>query len=473
MTTEKVFDSSDRTDVTSRLSERVILLKRPVLWSYIFASLIVGAGIAVGTWAAIARFEQTVLATGTLEQQNAAKEIKAPTNGVVQEIRVKDGEAVQKNQPLATLQATASPAEVESLTKEKQTLTQQNQLYESILQGKNPVIESDAPSLTKLRAELVKENQYYQALVTNKERESQVSGEFNANQQRLLAASSPQLQSRASAARLQIQDLEKRSSKVQEKLAAARKLLAENPDALEQLTQVSKQVQAEVKQLSAQQQQLAPELSKAKEELQNTIILSKSNVLAKVAQNQKQISDIDSQLKQAQLQNQKRIAEIDAQLIQPQYLQLTSPVEGVVFDVQPPAPGTVANANQTLLSVVPNDSVVVSVFLNDKDTGVVKEGMDVDVRMASFPKSELGSLKAKVVWVGSDVLPPAPGRAYYAIPARIQLKRPFLEVNGKLIRLQPGMAVNCEIILPQKRTVLDVVRHTFEKKAKSAVELVR
>jgi hypothetical protein len=35
------------------------------------------------------------------------------------------------------------------------------------------------------------------------------------------------------------------------------------------------------------------------------------------------------------------------------------------------------------------------------------------------------------------------------------------------------MAVNCEIILPQKRTALDVVRDKFEKKAKSAVELVR
>jgi hypothetical protein len=48
------------------------------------------------------------------------------------------------------------------------------------------------------------------------------------------------------------------------------------------------------------------------------------------------------------------------------------------------------------------------------DFRFVKEGMVVEVRMTSFPKSELGSVEGKVVWVGSDVLPPAPGRPYYA-----------------------------------------------------------
>jgi len=472
VTSQKVFNSSNPSEATPPTSETVVLLRRPVFWSYIFASLIVGAGVGFGAWAAIARFDQVVLATGTLEQQAPVKEIKAPTNGVVQELHVKDAEAVQKDEPLATFKPTVLAADLEALTKEKEALTKQNQIYEDALKGGKLADQSDSASLPQLRAELVKEIQYYQGLVTDKNLEIAADGEFNANQQRLLAASSPELQSRASAARLQIQKLEKQLSLVQQDLTEAQKLLAVKQDILEPLTRLA--IQAEVKRRLGQKQQLTVGISQAKKELQNTMALSAKDVLTKITQNQKRVAQIDSQLKQAQLDNQNRIAEIDAKLTQAQQpQQLISPVEGVVFDLQPSAPGYVANANQTLLTVVPNDSLVASVFLKDQDIRFVKEGMVVEVRMTSFPKSELGSVEGKVVWVGSDVLPPAPGRPYYATPARIQLNRPYLDVNGKPIRLQSGIAVNCEIILPEERTALDVMQDNFEKKLKNAAELFR
>ncbi len=77
--------------------ERVVLLKRPVFWSYMAASLMVGAGIAVGAWGAIARFDQTIPATGTVELQGTVTQVQAPALGVVQEIFVKDWEAVEAN----------------------------------------------------------------------------------------------------------------------------------------------------------------------------------------------------------------------------------------------------------------------------------------------------------------------------------------------------------------------------------------
>ncbi|MCA1991272.1 MAG: HlyD family efflux transporter periplasmic adaptor subunit [Coleofasciculus sp. S288] len=483
-------NSSNPSQINSHSSERVILLKRPVFWSYIFASLLVGAGISVGIWAAIARFDQTIPATGTLELQGAVTDVKAPTQGVVQDIYVKDGEAVEENEPLVTFQSTVPPAELEALKKEKDTLIKENQLYEEVLKGETPSGESKLASLIQLRTELVKENQYYQTLVSDKTLKGKADSEFNANQQKLLAASSPEVQSRAAEMQLQIQTLEKQLSQVQEKLAATQKLLAVNQDILEtQRTQqgtASQEYQrqkqevsnnlAEIERLKAEQQRLTGEITKGKEELQNAIALSTKEVLTKISENQKRIAQIDSQLKQAQLDNQQRIAALDAQLTkaeQPQGQQMISPVEGVVFDLQPSEPGYVADANQTLMTIVPNDSLVASVFLNDKDIGLVKEGMDVEVRMASFPKSKFGSIPGKVVWVGSDVLPPTPQRPYYAFPARIQLNRPSLEMNGQPVRLQLGMSVNGEIILPDKLTVWDIARNKFEQRFRGAVEFAR
>lgn len=485
MTSQKVFDSSNQSELTEYRTQQLIHLKRPVFLSYIFASLILGAGLAAGAWAAIARFDQKVLATGTLEQHAPIQPIHLPSKGIVQEVYIQEGKAVEKDEPLATFKPTEIDSE--SLNQQKKNLIKVNEIYEDALKGSYPINESDLPPLIQLRTQLQQETQYYQALVSDKHLEQGAKDELNASQQRLLAASSPELQVRASAARMQMQELEQQRSQVQEKLAESQKLLAVNQDFLEKLTEVpaSRQryqrqnqeiqsIQADAEQLTATQKRLTTELSQAKEELQSAIALSQKDVLNQITQNQRQIAQIDLQLRQAHQENQQQIAAIDtklAALMQPQ--QLKAPVEGVVFGLQPITPGFVASANQTLLTVVPDNSLVASVFLKERDIGVIKEGMNVKVHLTSLQNGELGSSEGKVLWVSSHVLPPVPERSYHAIPAKIQLQRPFLQVNGKPIRLQPGTAVNGEIVLPYRRTAWDIVQTQLDKKVRTFAELVK
>ena len=189
--------------------------------------------------------------------------------------------------------------------------------YEQALKGQ-PVDNTDAASLPKLRAELVKENQYYQALVT----EQNLASGNAVDQQRLLAASTPELQSRAVAARSQLQESEKQLHQGQEKLAAAQKLLALNQDILQQLTQaqdvsVPRQqyqrqqqevlnAQATVDRLQTEQQRSTEAIASARQQLQSTLALAAQNVLNKVTQNQKRLTQIDAALRQAQQKNQAR-----------------------------------------------------------------------------------------------------------------------------------------------------------------------
>lgn len=492
MTSEKFLDSSHPQD-NHRISERAIILKRPIFWSYIFASLVVGVGIGAGVWAAHARFDQTVAAKGNLEIQGAAKEIKTPTNGVIEKVHVRDGHEVEPDQPVAIFKATASKAEIDSLKKEKEALIRENQIHEDALRGGNLASEPNSPSLPHLRVELVNETRYYQALVTDENLKSDAGNELHANRQRLLAAATPELHSRASTARMKIQDLEKQQIQVKERLATTQRLLALNQDILKRLTQASSDVsvpqeqvqrqkqevsnnQAAADKLKNEQQRIAKEIAQSKEELQNTLSLSTQDVLAKVSQNEQRIAQIDSQLKQALLENQKQIAAIDAKLsklVQPQTQPLKAPIEGVVFAVQQqPTPGFATRANQALLTVLPKDSAVASVFLPSQEIGHIKKGMDVEVKVASFPKNELGTVKGELTWVGSQVVPPAPGRPYHAVPARIQLERPYLEVKGNRVRLQSGMPVGCEIVVPDKLTVWDILRDKWQEKTKTVKTLM-
>ncbi len=154
-----------------------------------------------------------------------------------------------------------------------------------------------------------------------------------------------------------------------------------------------------------------------------------------------------------------------------QYQELRSPVDGIVFDLQAKSQGFVANSTEPILKIVPNENLVASVFITNKDIGFVYPGMETDVKIESFPESEFGSIKGKLVWVGSDALPPTQERPYYAFPAKIQLERQALNINGKEVPLQSGMSVNSSIKV-RKRTVLSMFMNMFDKKIKS-LETVR
>lgn len=470
-----------------------VILERPALWSRLFVWLLVSSTTLTLIWAAIAKIDQTVVATGKLEPVGAVKEIKAPTGGVVREINVKDGQVVKQNQLLLTFDPTAPKADLDSLRKVRSSLAQENQLYDLAISGNKPITGStDLTSLLKLRADLLSENQYYQALIKG----ANLAGnqtEFNANQNQLLAASRSEVQSKVAAARFQIQELEKQRSQAQEQLATAKQVLAVNEGILKRIKplaagegavsqlQYEKQQQevftkrGEVKQLIEEEKRLAIAVSGARENLQNTVAASAKDVLSKVAENQKRIAEIDSQLSRTRLDNKKKIAEIDAQLSKAvqslQYQQLKSPVNGVVFDLQPNAPGFVVGETQTIMKIVPNDNLVASVYLTNRDIGFVREGMTVDVRIDSFPSTEFGSIKGKITSIGSDALAPTQERQFYAFPAKIQLESQTLSVNGKPISLQSGMSVNTSIIV-RKRPVLSILTDLFDKQVKG-IESIR
>lgn len=470
-----------------------VILERPALWSRLFVWLIVSSTASAIFWAAIAKIDQTVVATGKLEPTGAVKEIKTPTGGVVREIHVKDGEVVKKDQLLLTLDPTAPEADLNSLRKVRSGLIQENQFYDLAIDGKKPLVgSSDLISLLNLRADLISENRYDRALIDGLNPQKSAS-EFNDNQSKLLAASRSEVRSKVTAAQLQIQELEKQRSQAQEELATAKKVLAVNEGILKRITPLAtgegaiSQIQYErqkqdvytkqgdVKRLTDEVKRLEISMSHAREDLQNTISGSAKEILTKVAENQKKISEIDTQLSRTKLDNKKKIAEIDAQISKAvqslQYQQIKAPVNGIVFDLQPRSPGFVANETQPLVKIVPNDNLVASIYLTNKDIGFVREGMTVDVRVDSFPSTEFGSVKGKLVWLGSDALAPTQERQFYAFPAKIELENQTLSMNGKPISLQSGMSVNASIIV-RKRSVLSILTDLFDKQVKG-IESIR
>jgi multidrug efflux pump subunit AcrA (membrane-fusion protein) len=303
--------------------------------------------------------------------------------------------------------------------------------------------DGDLGSLTRLRAALIAENEFYQAQINGLNVNQRTGGEFNSTQQQLLTNARAEYQSRVTDAQLRIRELEKQLSQTQVQLITAKKVVGLNQQILDRIEPVAKEGaisqlqyqrqqqevltrQAEVERLTGEQQRILVQISQAREQLQNTISLSAKDVFTKIADNQKKIAEINVDLVRFRLENNKKISEIDGQLSKAklalQYQELRSPVNGVVFDLQANSQGFVANSSEPILRVVPNENLVASVYITNKDIGFVQPGMATDVKIESFPESEFGSIKGKLVSIGSDALAPTQERPFYAFPAKIQLR---------------------------------------------------
>ncbi|MGK7956495.1 MAG: HlyD family efflux transporter periplasmic adaptor subunit [Crocosphaera sp.] len=235
-------------------SEHAVILRQSPSWSRGVVWTIIGVTTASILWAAIAKIEQVVPAQGKLQPQEAVKEIHAPPVGgaVVQEVLVEDGDKVKKGDVLVILDSEASEAELKSLEKVKASLEQENRFYRTLMnQSLDPsdveraIIKLDLPTevaaLARNRAALIAENRLYQAELGNPTPGTTLSPE----QQARLRASQGEASSRALAAQLEMDQLEKQLRQTQVELADAKKQLLDDRKVLAEIEQRNKQAIAE------------------------------------------------------------------------------------------------------------------------------------------------------------------------------------------------------------------------------------
>ncbi|WP_241466584.1 MULTISPECIES: HlyD family secretion protein [unclassified Prochlorococcus] len=155
------------------------------------------------------------------------------------------------------------------------------------------------------------------------------------------------------------------------------------------------------------------------------------------------------------------------------YQEIRSPVDGMVFDLKPSAPGFVANDNEPVLQLVPFDALHAKVDIPSSDIGFVSIGQNVDLSIDSFPATDFGVLEGRVKHIGSDAIPPdqSKGQADYRFPADIKLNSQQLDLkNGKSLRLQAGMSLTANIKL-RSVTYLQLLLGSFKNKTDSLKQL--
>jgi HlyD family secretion protein len=223
------------------------------------------------------------------------------------------------------------------------------------------------------------------------------------------------------------------------------------------------------------------EASGAASELQflsqrNTVEETRGRLMQTKADRFRQLSLLDQQL--AELKS--RLAEVRVTL---RYQQLKSPVDGVVFDLQPTASGFTAQSTQTVMKVVPFGALEAKVEVPSNKIGFVKipvgcpkklaDCMNADISIDSYPSTDFGVIEGKVTSIASDALAPdqQEQRQEYSFPVTIELSKQILQLkSGSKLPLQVGMSLTANIKL-RKVSYLQLLLGEFQDKAESLQRL--
>ena len=360
-------------------------------------------------WAFTARIDQSVSVRGRLEPSGSVREVDSPSGGVVSEVFVKEGQIVEAGESLFSIEAKGLASRRQALEATYKLLNLQASSLKAVLSSNgDPSNFAPEPPLPE-----VQDQQLLNQLITSRQQSQQLRSQ--------LKQISSRLRSRQETLRL----LELIASDLKPLYEAGG--IGRN-DYLTKLNQV---------------QETRAQLASLEEE--------RTRVIGQAAA---QLNQVDRQLLSLK-------AEIIQSREQIDYRTVRAPIKGRVFDSKI-TKFSVINADQEVLTLVPDNRLQASVAISNADIGFVRVGMPVSVSVDSFPAGEFGYIQGTLESIGSDVLSPDSEANTYRFPAKITLDEQTVLSGDSELSLQSGMSVSANIKL-RSRPVISLLSDLFIK----------
>jgi HlyD family secretion protein len=128
---------------------------------------------------------------------------------------------------------------------------------------------------------------------------------------------------------------------------------------------------------------------------------------------------------------------------------LTAPSPGIVLNIAKRSVGSVLNAAEPLVTIVPTDKpLIADVVISSKDVGYAKPGDEVMIKVDAFPYSRHGYLIGRLRSIGEDSGPPdgtESGEQGVFHRSQVELTNTTLTNLPPGAHLFPGMVLMAEI----------------------------
>jgi HlyD family secretion protein len=412
-----------------------------------------GLFVVLGLWLVFGRLDIVAVAEGKLVPQTYLKIVQPAEGGIVREIRVREGEAVEAGQVLMRMDARIAEADLTTLTADFALRTLTLRRIDAELGGtpfgKRP---EDPPKLfAEIEAQYQAHRQAYQDALAQ---EQAVLGKARHD-----LAAAREVQSKLT----QVLPSYERSAEAYQKLGREG-----------YVGDIA--VQEKVRERIEKEQDLKAQVANV--EAAKAAIEQSERRLAQITSNYRK--DLLRERVETENQHQRLKQELEKQAHRAGLLELKAPQAGIVKELATHTLGTVVGAGTVVMTLVPKDEPLqAEVFVRNEDSGFVHEGQRVKVKLAAYPFQKYGMLEGTVTHLGADSSEaqasqtgPSAGRAAgrqsaLGYRALVALDSQVLERSGDKLKLAAGMQVLAETHQGE-RSVLEYLLSPVQRTAQEA-----
>ena len=134
--------------------------------------------------------------------------------------------------------------------------------------------------------------------------------------------------------------------------------------------------------------------------------------------------------------------------------ELRAPITGIVKQILLKE-GEVAKPADTILEIIPKDGVLeIEARFRPEDRGFLYVSQRAMIKFAGYDFSIYGGLEANITRISEDTIDDKKGEPWYEV--RFVTHKKYLEYQGQALEMHPGMPVSVDV-LTDKRTVLDIL----------------
>jgi len=404
--------------------------------------IIVAAAIGFAVfllWSMLAQVDEVTRGQGKVIPSSKAQLIQSAEPATVQELMVREGQRVHRGQLLARLDDTQSASELGQIEAETQALAARS----ARLAGEGNLTSTactgtDCADEAQLRAV----------------RESALRSRVAA-----LQASADQHRREASEAQVTISSLQGSLALAQKQVGMLEPLAAKNIvpqtellDARREVNDLQGRIAAAREQQSRAQAAVRESLAQASEagfSFRQEALNERSQVNAKIAVNEESLRGARGRVGR---------------------MELRSPVDGVVNDLQVTTIGGFVTAGQKVMEVIPmGDKLLVETRVTPRDIAFIKVGDRALVKVTAYDFSTYGGLEGRVVQVSADsIYDENEKQAYFNVI--VETDRSYLTSAGRKLPITPGMMTDTQIITGRKSILSYLLKPVLKARSEALRE---
>ncbi|WP_053076839.1 HlyD family type I secretion periplasmic adaptor subunit [Caenimonas sp. SL110] len=397
-------------------------------------------------WALFGQVDIVAVATGRVVVSERTKLVQPLERSVVQRVLVQDGDRVKAGQPLVELDRTIASAD-------KKAIGQQVRATRADVIRARAIMEALSTGQARPRPVFVADWPQADILATQAQLDADWS-DISAK----LAKSAVEISHREA----EIATGQEIIAKLEATLPLARQRETDLAGLAKEGYAPNHTAQDKSRERIEMERDLATQRAR-QVEVQAAMRASQSARMAFIAETRRTLSD---KVAEAELKNQQATQD-QAKAIQREKLTvLVAPVDGIVQQLAAHTAGGVVTEAQTLMVIVPEEAqVTAEVTFENKDVGFVNVGQQAEIKLETFPYTRYGTVPATVARVSADAVNDEKKGALF--PATLALQAKDIEVDGKRVRLSPGMNVTAEI-KTGRRKVIEYLLSPIQRAASEA-----